>query len=474
MDRAERAFAWIEENRDRLTELSDRIWEFAELGLHEHRSAGLLADQLEAAGFRVERGVAGMPTAFVATWGAGEPTIGFLGEYDALPGVSQKVSPVREELVPGGPGHGCGHNLLGVGALGAVVALREEMQARGLRGTLKYFGCPAEENFSGKAFMAREGLFTGLDACLTWHPGVLNLVRTGSSLALNSMNVTFYGRAAHASGAPHLGRSALDAVELMNVGVNYLREHIPEKARIHYVIRDGGLQPNVVPARASVWYYVRAPERHQVEEVYERVLKCAEGAALMTGTTYEVEFLDGIYNLLPNRTLEKVLEEAMRVAGALRFGEAELEFARRIAESFPPGQKEGIIEELPLDEETKDILRVQVLNDTIVTTKEDLPPRGSTDVGDVSWCCPTAQFSTACAALGTPGHSWQFTAQAGMGIGHAGMLAACRVLAQAGLHLLLDPGTLERARDEFRKRTEGRPYRCAIPPEVKPAFHQFS
>lgn len=474
MDRAERALAWIEENGGRLTELSDRIWEFAELGLHEHRSAGLLADALEAAGFRVERGVAGMPTAFVAIWGEGQPTIGFLGEYDALPGVSQKVSPVREELVPGGPGHGCGHNLLGVGALGAVIALKEEMQARGLCGTLRYFGCPAEENFSGKAFMARDGLFEGLDACLTWHPGTLNLVRTGSSLALNSMNVTFYGVASHASGAPHLGRSALDAVELMNVGVNYLREHIPEKARVHYVIRDGGLQPNVVPARASVWYYVRAPERHHVEEVYERVLKCAEGAALMTGTTYEVEFLDGIYNLLPNRALEKVLEEAMGVAGTPRFGEAELDFARRIAESFPPGQKDNMIEELPLNEETKDLLRAQVLNDTIIALREDLPPRGSTDVGDVSWCCPTAQFTTACAALGTPGHSWQFTAQAGMGIGHAGMLAAARVLAQAGLHLLLDQEALERAQAEFRKRAQGRPYRCPIPPEVQPAFHQLA
>ncbi|MDI6893113.1 MAG: M20 family metallopeptidase [Bacillota bacterium] len=474
MDRAERAFVWIEGSRDRLTELSDRIWQFAELGLHEDRSAGLLADELETAGFRVERGVAGMPTAFVATWGEGRPAIGFLGEYDALPGVSQRVSPVREELVPEGPGHGCGHNLLGVGALGAVIALKQEMEERGLSGTLKYFGCPAEENFSGKAFMARDGLFRGLDACLTWHPGAMNLVRTGSSLALNSMNVTFHGRASHASGAPHLGRSALDAVELMNVGVNYLREHIPEKARVHYVIRDGGLQPNVVPARASVWYYVRAPERHQVEEVYERVLKCAEGAALMTDTTYEVELLDGIYNLLPNRALEKVLEEAMAVAGVPRFGEAELDFARRVAESFPPGQKPGIIDELPLDEESKDLLRAQVLNDTVVTMREDLPPRGSTDVGDVSWCCPTAQFTTTCAALGTPGHSWQFTAQAGMGIGHAGMLAAARVLAQAGLNLLLHGDALDLALAEFRKRTQARPYRPAIPPEVKPAFHQLA
>ncbi|MEW6547136.1 MAG: M20 family metallopeptidase [Bacillota bacterium] len=475
MDRAERAFRWVEDNRGRLVELSDRVWQFAELGLQEHRSAAVLAHALEAAGFRVQRGVAGMPTAFVATWGEGRPAVGFLGEYDALPGVSQKVSPQREELVPGGAGHGCGHNLLGVGALGAVLALREEMAARGLGGTLRYFGCPAEENFSGKAFMAREGLFLELDACLTWHPGDVNLVRTGTSLALNSMNVTFYGRASHASAAPHLGRSALDAVELMNVGVNYLREHIPEKARVHYVITDGGLQPNVVPARASVWYYVRAPHRHQVEEVYERVLKCAEGAALMTGTTYQVEFLDGIYNLIPNRALEEVLARAMVVAGPPRFGQAELEFASRIARTFPPGQKESMIDELLLDADTRDLLRRQTLNDTIVPPpREELPPRGSTDVGDVSWCCPTAQFSTACVALGTPGHSWQFTAQAGMGIGHAGMLAAARVLAQAGLELLLNPGVLEKARAEFLKRTGGRPYRCAIPLEVKPAFHQLA
>jgi len=471
---ANTAFAWLEENGSKLYHLADRIWDWAELGLNEHRSANLLADALEAEGFLVERGVAGMPTAFVATWGKGEPRIGFLGEYDALPGLSQEVSPERRELVPGAPGHGCGHNLLGVGALGGIVALKREMEARGLTGTLQYFGCPAEENFSGKVFMAREGLFSDLDLCLTWHPGSMNLVHRGSSLALNSMNVTFFGRAAHAGGAPHLGRSALDAVELMNVGVNYLREHVPEKVRIHYVITDGGQQPNIVPDRAQVWYYVRAPERDLVEEVYQRVLRCAEGAAIMTETTWQVELIDAIYNLLPNHTLEEALAEAMKVAGPPRFGPSELEFAERIAESFAPGQKEKAIADLPLAEEVKERLQGQVLNTEVLPVpKDDLPMRGSTDVGDVSWVCPTAQFSTACAALGTPGHSWQMTAQVGSGIGHAGMLAAARTLAQAGLALVLDAGLREKARAEFQKRTAGKPYRCAIPPEVKPAFEQL-
>ncbi|MCL4425877.1 MAG: amidohydrolase [Firmicutes bacterium] len=474
MEIAGTALAWLDDNGEKLSHLADRIWEWAELGLNEHRSAELLADALEAEGFSVQRGVAGMPTAFVATWGKGEPRIGFLGEYDALPGLSQKALPEREELVQLAPGHGCGHNLLGVGALGGVVALRKEMEARGLSGTLQYFGCPAEENFSGKVFMAREGLFSDLDLCLTWHPGSLNLVHRGSSLALNSMNVTFLGRAAHAGGAPHLGRSALDAVELMNVGVNYLREHVPEKVRMHYVITAGGQQPNIVPDRAQVWYYVRAQERDLVEEVYQRVLRCAEGAAIMTETTWQVELIDAIYNLLPNHALEEVVAEAMKVAGSPRFGPSELEFAGRIAESFTPGQKEKAIAELPLDEEAKEMLREQVLNTEVMPLPQgDLPMRGSTDVGDVSWVCPTAQFSTACAAVGTPGHSWQMTAQVGSGIGHAGMIAAARTLAQAGFTLVLEAGLREKARTEFQKRTAGKPYRCAIPTEVTPAFEQL-
>jgi len=472
---ASKGFEWIEKHKEELTALSDEIWSYAELGLHEDKSARALESFLEKNGFSIQTGVAGMPTAFVATWGSGHPAIGFLGEYDALPGVSQKASPVREEIVPGGSGHGCGHNLLGVGALAGAIALKEEMSSAKLPGTIKYFGCPAEENFSGKAFMAREGLFEGLDACLTWHPGPMNIVRGGSSLAVKSMNVTFHGIASHAGGAPHLGRSALDAVELMNVGVNYLREHIIEKARIHYVTTNGGLQPNVVPAEARVWYYVRAPHVDELEEIYERVLKCAKGAAMMTDTTFDVEVLEAIHEVLPNEVLEEVLREAMEIAGPPQFSQEDIEFARKIRETIPEGQIEAALKNDNLGEEIKSRLRGKVVNDEVLGRPERPPEsRGSTDVGDVSWCCPTSQFSTACVAMGTPGHSWQYTAQTGMGLGHAGMLAAARTLVQAGLKLVTDPSALKRARAEFQERTGGRPYRSVLPPEVKPAFHQFS
>jgi len=455
--------------------VADRIWELAEVGLHEDRSAECLAEVLRAEGFEVVAGVGGMPSALEATWGAGRPVLGFLGEYDALPGTSQKAIPVREELVPGGAGHACGHNLLGAAALGAVLGLRREMEARGVRGTIKYFGCPAEENFGGKAFMARDGLFAACDACLTWHPAGLNMVRGGSSLAVTSMNITFGGRTAHAAGDPHNGRSALDAVQLMNVGVEFLREHMPPRSRVHYVIPDGGGQPNVVPASARVWYYVRAPQQELVEELCERVLRCARGAAEMTETRFEVEVLDAIWEVLPNKALEEVLVACMQRVGAPRFSESCFDFAREITTSFEPGQKERSLKALfhgaPVPEE----LYEQILNETIVPAPPVEPePRGSTDVGDVSWCCPTAQFGVACSAIGTPGHSWQNCAQAGSEIGHTGMLTAAKILAEAGLELLTDPAALGKARAEFARRTEKRQYRCALPADLKPPFHQLA
>lgn len=411
-----------------------------------------------------------MPTAFVATWGSGRPVIGFLGEYDALPGVSQKTIPVREEFETGAPGHGCGHNLLGAGALAAVIGLKHELEVRGLPGTVKYFGCPAEENFSGKAFMARDGLFNDCDACLTWHPGSVNRVWTGSSLANNAMNVTFYGQTAHAAGDPYNGRSALDALQLMNMGVEFLREHMPTKARVHYVITDGGGQPNVVPAKASAWYLVRAPGREEVDSLYARVLKCAEGAALMTDTKYEIELIKAIWNVLPNSTLEALLEECALRVGAPQFDESDLAFAEEISKTFGPGQKEALLRKERLPQE----LLKQVLNNTWVPRPEEpTDSEGSTDVGDVSWCCPTAQIRTACQALGTPGHSWQYTAQAGMSIGHKGMLAAGKILAEAGFVLMTSPEVLAKAKEEFLKATGSRPYYSAIPKDRKPKFDQF-
>jgi len=467
-------FKWIDEQSQALIKISEDIWRFAEIGLHEDKSATALEEFLRKNGFSVEVGVSGMPTAFVAAWGKGKPEIGLLGEYDALPGISQKVSTVKEELEPGACGHGCGHNLLGVSSAAAAIALKEEMLRRRLTGTVKYFGCPAEENFSGKSFMARDGLFNGLDACLTWHPGPMSAVRGGSSLAINSMNVTFHGVSSHAGGSPHLGRSALDAAELMNVGANYLREHIIEKARIHYVTTNGGLQPNVVPAKATVWYYVRAPQRDQVEEIYDRVMKCATGAAIMTDTTYEVELLEGVYEVLPNRVLEDVLVEAMEVAGPPEFTEEDVKFAAKISETFPPGQVDAFMRDETLPDEMKAKLQGKALND-VVLGRPPAPPemRGSTDVGDVSWCTPTSQFAMACSALGTPGHSWQYAAQTGMHIGHAGMIAAARTLVQAGLRLMTDVETVKKARAEFDKRTGGKKYESPLPVDMKPAFHQF-
>lgn len=475
MPKAEAAMRYIDKMKSVLTGAADRVWELAELALHEEQSAAVLAGILEDEGFKVEMGVAGMPSAFVATWGSGRPVVGFLGEYDALAGLSQKAIPVREELLPGAPGHGCGHNLLGVGALGGAIGLKQEMEKRQINGTIKYFGCPAEENLSGKAFMARDGLFDDCDVCLTWHPGMLNRVTTGSTLANNAVNITFLGRTAHAAGDPYNGRSALDAVQLMNLGVEFLREHMPPKARIHYVIKDGGLQPNVVPARATVWYLVRAPRRDQVDELYERVLNCARGAALMTDTRCEIELLKAIWEVLPNKPLEDLLDDCMKRVGPPRFGQYEREFAAEIAKSFAPGQREEALRREHLTPDERKLLSQQLLNDTLVSRPTvEAEPLGSTDVGDVSWCCPTAQFTTACGVIGTPGHSWQFVAQCGMGIGHAGMITAAKVLAEAGFELMTDPQILRAARQYFEEATGGKKYKSAMPPGHKPAFHQFA
>jgi aminobenzoyl-glutamate utilization protein B len=473
--KATTAINYIDDRRDLIIGVADKIWGFAELALHEDKSAACLEEALKAEGFCVEAGVAGIPTAFAATWGSGRPVIGFLGEYDALGGLSQKPSPVRDPIVDGEPGHGCGHNLLGAGAFGGAIGLKRELEARSLPGTVKYFGCPAEENLSGKAFMAREGLFLDCDACLTWHAGQLNRVSTGSSLANNAANFTFYGRTAHAAGDPYNGRSALDAVQLMNLGAEFLREHMPTRARIHYTITRGGDMPNVVPAVASVWYLARAPERGEMDELWQRVLDCADGAAKMTGTTVGVELIKAIYNVLNNLTLEALLDESMRRVGPPVFGPEELEFAKKITESFVPGQKESLLAKSVLSPEDLKALQGQVLNETMVSLPTaEKPPEGSTDVGDVSWCTPTAQFTTACSAIGTPGHSWQHAAQAGMGIGHAGCIMAAKVLAEAGFELMTNPEALRKAKEEFNERTGGRKYKSPMPPDQKPAFHQFA
>ncbi len=463
---------WIETNRDGYIQLSDQIWEYAELGFTEGRSADLLIKHLEEAGFTLERGVAGMPTAFVASYGEGKPVIAILGEYDALPGLSQDKVPYRKPLDEDGNGHGCGHNLLGVGCLAAAVAVRQAIQAGEVKGTLRYYGCPAEENGAGKGFMVKAGLFNDVDLSLCWHPDVFNGVLNVNILANLKVIFRFHGKAAHAAADPYNGRSALDAVELMNVGANYLREHIIPDGRIHYVITNGGgPAPNVVPALAESLYTVRAPLMGQTREIYERLVDVARGAALMTGTQVEVDLQRGLSNLVLNDTINNVLYEKMVAVGAPEFSQAEVEFARQISTTFNRDEALEVIAKM-FRSGARDLVRQ--MKDAVLLTplmpdvKAEFIMPGSTDVGDVSWVTPTGQVCTTCAAFGTPGHSWQTTAQSGMGIGHKGMLYAGKVLALTALEFMSKPERLQAARQEFEQKIKETPYVSPIPDGIKP------
>jgi aminobenzoyl-glutamate utilization protein B len=462
---------YLDDQDEQLSYLAKAIWDRPEVALTEQFACKLLADELETAGFSVERGVGQMPTAFVASWGSGAPIIGILGEYDALPGLSQQLSADRGPIQNGGPGHGCGHNLFGVACLGAVMALKAAMEQQQLPGTIRYYGCPAEETLVGKTFMAQAGVFDDLDAALSWHPGDINSVWAGSSLAMNSFKVNFHGISSHGAADPHNGRSALDGALLMDVGVNYLREHIIPEARIHSVITSGGQAPNVVPAYAQIWYFVRAPRRDQVDAIYARVLDIAKGAALMSGTTHDIEFITGCYELLPNLALSRLLLEKLREVGDLSFTDEEQAFARKLQATFAPGTLQHAMEltqrlvntaldpaliETPLWE--------QILPH--VETPMTLP--GSTEVADVSQITPTGQITTTCWPIGTPGHSWQIVASVGSSIGVKGMLLAAKVLALAGLDLLTRPDLLAEARAEFQQKTKGKPYISPLPEGAVP------
>jgi aminobenzoyl-glutamate utilization protein B len=466
--------AWLDSHKDTFTRLSDQVWEFAELGYHETQSARTLAEALEQGGFTVERGVAGIPTAFVASAGSGAgPVIGILGEFDALPGLSQQAVPVRQPRVDGAPGHGCGHNLLGVAGLAACMAVREMLTNGEVQGTIRYYGCPAEETGAGKAFMAKAGLFDDVDIALTWHPDAFNIALSTNFLANYRVIFKFHGKAAHAAADPFNGRSALDAVELMNVGVNYLREHMIPDARVHYVIiNGGGSAPNVVPAEAASLYSVRAPRTDQLDELFERVKDIARGAALMTGTELEILVTSGMSNMLINDAIVEVLQEKMEEVGAPKFSAEEKEFARKISESIPPGSLETMAPAYGLNAEAVAELKKGVLHEAILPIfKSDIIQPGSTDVGDVSWAAPTGQIFTACMALGTPGHSWQTAAQGGMGIGQRGMLYAAKVLALASLEFLQNPARLKQAKDEFRRRREAANYVSPIPDGTLPPLN---
>ncbi len=462
---------YIHEHDEKLSSIAKEIWDHPELALQEKFAANLLAKELEQDGFSIEWGVGQMPTAFVATWGKGQPTIGFLGEYDALPGLSQQVSITKDPIESGGSGHGCGHNLFGTACLGSVMALKKAMEQENINGTIKFYGCPAEETLTGKTYMAHTGAFDDLDAAISWHPGSTNIVWNGSSLAMNSFKVNFYGVASHAGGAPHLGRSALDGVVLMDVGVNYLREHVIQEARIHSVITSGGQAPNVVPAYAQVWYFVRAPHRDAVDEIYSRMLDIAKGSALMSGTTHDIEFLTGCYDVLPNKVLSNVLLEKMQEVNDLKYTEQERTFARELQATFASGSVKRSFEWM------KKSTSADIPNDDIkkplwehVLPHSETPPlmTGSTDVGDVSWITPTGQLTTCCWPLGTPGHSWQTVASSGSGIGSKGMLFAAKCLALAGLDLLTTPELLTQARTEFIAAKNGEKYVTPLPEDAVP------
>ena len=461
------AFGWIEDNKERLIEISDKIWELAELGLIESKSSALLADELEKHGFKVKRGIASMPTAFIASYGRGKPVIGIIGEYDALPGLSQKSVPRQEPLAEGKPGHGCGHNIYGTSGMAAAVAAKKAMEKSGLNGTIKFFGCPAEENYSGKVYMVRDGCFDGLDAAFGHHPGSMNAASLRSGLAIVSARFHFYGKAAHAGGAPEQGRSALDAVELMNIGANYLREHVIQDARIHYIVEKGGFQPNIVPPYARSWYYVRAPERHEVEYIYDWIVEIAKGAAMMTRTELKVEVEAGLYNVIPNRTLAEVIVKNMREIGLPKYSKEELKFAEEVAKTIPHEEKVTSLKNTKRPGWEK--LVDKLLDDEIPDPWGDGEfMHGSTDVGDVSWVTPAMEFDTATWVLGTPGHSWQNVAQSRCGLGHKSLIFASKVMAATALDLLYDAKVLSRAKEEHRRRIGDREYKSPIPAGQKP------
>ena len=427
---------------------AQKIWELAEPGYQEHESSALLSLWLEREGFKVERGVAGMPTAFTATIGEGLPVIAILGEYDALPGLSQDAVPTQQPRF-GSYGHGCGHHLFGVASLMAAAAVGDQIQAGTLKGTLRYYGCPAEEGGSAKVFMVREGLFQDVTAVLHWHPSSRNSGGEASSLARIAVKFRFHGKSAHASSSPEDGRSALDGVELTAHAAELLREHIPSEARIHHVITQGGDAPNVVPAEAEVYFYIRHPKATVVAKLYERLLHCAQGAALATETELEVKYEGGIVELLPNQTLSEVVLKTLQQQNNLSYSEEEAQFALKLQESFTNRE--------PLDR----------IKDIATKTGMGLG-KGSTDVGDVSWVVPTAGFSAACWVPGTPGHSWQAVACGGTTIARQGMNMAARTLALSAAELFSHPELLAQAREEHLKRLEGIKYTPLILPEQKP------
>jgi aminobenzoyl-glutamate utilization protein B len=466
------ALEWVKKNEKMLIDAHQKIWELAEVGLQEFKTAKILTDILDKEGFKMEKGVAGMPSAFVATYGSGKPTIGIMGELDALPGISNKPVPYKEPLVEGGAGHGCGHNGYATTALGGGIAVKRAMDEGLVKGTIKVFGCPAEETLVGKVFMVRDGYFDGLDACIGHHPTSYNGATIRSGNAMNSVKFEFYGSASHAAGSPELGISAMDAVELMNIGVNFMREHVVQETRIHYVVEDGGHEPNVVPPYARSWYYVRAPERELVDMYYQRILDIADGADKMVGTTHKVTFLSGVHNGMENRVLAEAAIANMREIGAPKYTEEEEEFAAKLAESIPREKKRISLMKSNLPD-AMDLMDVNLNTKIYDPIGAGTKGGGSSDVADVAWNTPTVQFRTAYTIVGAPGHSWQNTASNGTSIGHKSTVFATKVMAYTVIDLLEKPELIEKAKKEWQRQMKGRIYKSPISKDMKPPLDQL-
>ncbi len=459
-----------------LIRLSDWAWEHPEPGFREIESSKSQVKYLRAQGFDVVENAVDTVTGYVATWGKGEPVIAFLAEFDALYGLSQEADVAEVRAVEGRDmGQGCGHHLLGVGAIAAGLLYRDTLEARGCAGTVKIFGCPGEESGSGKAYLARDGFFDDCDVALTWHPSQFNMISTGSSQSCIQCYFRFHGVSSHAAGAPHLGRSALDACELMNIGVNYMREHMEDTDRVHYAYADvGSKSPNVVQADAEMRYFVRSTTNPKCLALYERVKDIARGAALMTGTTLEIRFDEGLSNVVPNFELEDVYDEAFRALGVPTYTAEERAYAAKFKETSDIGELLTII---PAEVKNKRALKENIVESALCdfyveTIHDDRCSMGSTDVGDVSWVIPTAQINVNCFSYGAGSHSWQWVAEGKSSIAHKGMLQAGKLMARAAEMLLDDPARIEKARAEFEKRLDGDQYRCLIPDDVKP--HYFS
>jgi len=441
----EAIIASVEKRKENLIKISDDIWSLAETAFEENQSSKILSDYAEQQGFTVERGVAGMPTAFVATYGSGKPVISVLGEFDALPGLSQKTEPNKNPLNEGAAGHGCGHNMFGAGSLGAAVAIKELIESGKIKGTIKFFGTPSEEKYFGKIWMVREGLWDDVDVNVTWHPSANTEASVQTSLALVDFEIEFFGQAAHAALDPWNGRSAVDALELYTSGINYFREHVKPSVRMHYQIMEAGNVANVVPDYSKVWVRVRDIKRSEMLPVYERVKKMAEGAAILANVDYKASLISGIYEVLVNREGGKIMQSNLELLGPIEYTQEEIEFGKGIQEATGKPQIGMDSKINPLKE-----------------TKEN-PQAASSDVGDVSWNVANINLAVTTAPSGTPWHSWAVVACGGMSIGHKGLIYASKAMAMTMVDLFEDPKLVEKVKAEYKQRKGDYVYEAMIP-----------